>query len=386
MIESKKHILILSKWYPNKKDIQLGVFVKQQALLLKNKFQISVIYVQSDEYIDTKHSIITSTTQGIFEQVIYYKKVKGIFSKLINFGRYYQAQRLGYKNLKQKVDICHVHVPIRPALLALHLLNKKKIPFVVTEHWSGHLNDKFNQKNVVYKLLYKFVLKKANKVSCVSEFLKNKFAKNTGITPLLIPNLIEKVTPQRNDNINRFVNILSVNDYIDSIKNITGLLKGFEKACKIDTNLHLTLIGGGPDEELINKTIKNLNICNKYITVLGRITHQEVLNQIQNCDFYISNSNFETFGMTIAEALITGKPVISTLSGGPNEFLNSTNSITIDKNDTKSLRDAILKMSKTYQNYNSSVISKNISESYGKNKVLENLITFYNMDINYPVI
>jgi hypothetical protein len=44
----KKNILILPRWYPNKEDIQLGNFIRQQALLLKDDFAIYVIYVQAD--------------------------------------------------------------------------------------------------------------------------------------------------------------------------------------------------------------------------------------------------------------------------------------------------------------------------------------------------
>jgi glycosyltransferase involved in cell wall biosynthesis len=316
--ELNKHILILPKWYPNNKDIQLGIFVKKQALLIKEKFKVSVIYVQSDDSISTDFKIKQSTNEGIFEQVIYFKKARGFFSKLINFKRYKKAQLLGYNNLLYPVDLVHVHVPIRPMFLALYLAKHKGIPFVVSEHWSGHLTGAFNKKHFLYKYIYNKTLKKASKISCVSDFLKTEFTKNTGITPLLIPNLIEHNASKVNKGQSNQINILSVNDYIDSIKNITGLLEGFKKALSKNANLHLTLIGGGPDETLIQATIKNLQLTKLNLTVLGRKPHNVVLNNMQNCDFYISNSSFETFGMTIAEAILAGKPVISQLCVGQN--------------------------------------------------------------------
>jgi glycosyltransferase involved in cell wall biosynthesis len=379
--ELNKHILILPKWYPNNRDIQLGIFVKQQALLLQDKFNISVIYVQSDDTITTKFKVVTTSDEGIFEQLIYFKKATGFFSKLINFKRYKAAQLVGYSNLLSKVDLVHVHVPIRPLLLALHLVKHKNIPFVVSEHWSGHLTGAYHKKNFLYKYCYKRFIKKASKISCVSEFLKTEFTKNTGITPLLIPNLIE----QTNSSIEgskiqtNQINILSVNDYIDSIKNITGLLEGFSNALLKQPNLHLTLIGGGPDETLINDTITKLNLTKSNLTILGRKPHSIVLEQMQNCDFYISNSNFETFGMTLAEALLAGKPVISKLCGGPNEFLNRKNSILIDSENNAQLEDVILKMANTFQTYNSTAISKAIVEKYGRNVTLNKLEKFYTL-------
>lgn len=381
MSHSKKHILILPKWYPNKQDIQLGIFIKKQALLLKEDFDISVIYVQSDDSIDTKYQLINSTEEGIFEQLVYFKKAKGLFSKLINFKRYKKAQQIAYINLKNKVDLVHVHVPIRPLFLALYLLKHKNIPFVVSEHWSGHLTGEFNNKPFIYKFLYKRLVRKAEKVSCVSKFLKNEFTKNTSISPLFIPNLIEKNTTEHTTVVSQKnqIKILSVNDYIDSIKNITGLLNAFSQALKQNPNLHLTLIGGGPDESLILKTVTDLKLQSSNLTILGRKSHQIVLQQMSECDFYISNSNYETFGMTIAEALMAGKPVISRLCGGPNEFLNTNNSLLINSKIENSLSDTILNMANNYGSFNSSQISKELNEKYGSAVILNKLEKFYNL-------
>ena len=43
-------------------------------------------------------------------------------------------------------------------------------------------------------------------------------------------------------------------------------------------------------------------------------------------DYLISVSKIETFGITIAEAISSGLPAIVIDSGGPNDFINQTNS------------------------------------------------------------
>ena len=171
--------------------------------------------------------------------------------------------------------------------------------------------------------------------------------------------------------------MLSVNDFNNAIKNVTGIISAFSRAVKINPNLHLTLIGGGPDERLIQNHINKLNISQNNITLLGRLSHQKVLNEIQKCDFYVSFSNFETFGMTIAEALFSGKPAISTLSGGPNEFLDETNSLIVKKNDIKQLEKSLLKMSEIYSQFDSKSMAKQIELRYGKKAVMQKLIEFY---------
>ena len=379
MSTSKKHILVLPKWYPNPKDIQLGTFIKQQALLLKNKFEISVIYVQSDDSIENKFEVRTNAKNGIFEQIVLFKKSNGLLGKLINLKRYRDAQKLAYSNLLSSVDLVHVHVPIRPLFLALWLKQKKNIPFVVTEHWSGHLTGAYAKKNSLYKYLYSNLLKQAQNISCVSEYLKAEFIKNTKLGTQVIPNLIEQKhssNPTVKSNLEQ-ISILSVNDLIDSIKNVTGLLSAFKEALNTHPNLHLTLIGGGPDQLLIQNTIEQLNLSQSNLTFLGRQSHDVVLDHMECCDFYISNSNFETFGMTIAEALLNGKPVISKLCGGPNEFLNKRNSLIVKTDEKADLVHSIIEMATIYFNFDPKLISQEIVEKYGHKVVLEKLEDFY---------
>jgi glycosyltransferase involved in cell wall biosynthesis len=99
------------------------------------------------------------------------------------------------------------------------------------------------------------------------------------------------------------------------------LLTAFHQAFQTNPNLHLTLIGGGPDEDKIKTHLQKLNLPSQAITLKGRLAHEEVLRAMATCDFYICNSRYETFGMTVAEALYAGKPVICTRCGGPETFL-----------------------------------------------------------------
>ena len=168
---------------------------------------------------------------------------------------------------------------------------------------------------------------------------------------------------------------------IDTIKNISGLLSAFKRAHAQNQKLHLTLIGGGPDEQLIRQMIQDFDL-GKVIEMKGRLAHKEVLAAYQNCDFYICNSNFETFGMSVAEALISGKPVICSKCGGPEEYLNPLNSIVLEKNNILNLSNAILDMSKRYSTFNKTVISKEITDRFGKDVIKNKIKTFYNSAIN----
>lgn len=400
----QKHIVVLPRWYPNKTDIQLGIFIQRQLILLKDDFKFTVIYVQALEK-QERLFLEETTQQGPYftERVIYFRSAKGPFRKITNFIRFNRAQKIGMRKIEGLIDAFHVQVPYRTALPALRAYRKFKTPFFITEHWSGHLNGLFAKKNRLDKILYRQVLKRAAKISTVSSVLQANFKRNTGFDSILIPNIIERnsARSERLQTPSTIINILTVGDIVDEIKNQTSLIIALKISLLTHKNLRLTIIGGGPDENEIKKLAKDLDIPEKNLVFTGRQKHEYVLKAMNDCDFYICNSRFETFGMTVAEALLCGKPVISTRCGGPEEFLTEDNSLSIAVNGSHTdylvphefasqthvkpgamnyleLSEAINLMATTYKNYNSSKISTEIESKFGCEAVREKWLSFFN--------
>lgn len=374
----KKHILILPRWYPNKTDIQLGSFIQQQAVLLKDDYHVHVIYVQAIENQGQTFDIVSSDENGIDEQIVYFKQAKGPFKKIINARRYKKAQKLAFILDPYHPDLCHIHVPYRSAFIAL-ALKKSGVPFVITEHWSGHLTGEYQKKNTADKKLLNSVLAKASGIATVSKLLQKKFKENTGFDSVVIPNLINKIEPKVSVDSEK-IDILSVSD-LREIKNVDGMIRAFNKALEERKDLRLTIIGGGPDEQKIKDLIQELNL-NEEVILQGRLPYEEVLPAYQNCDFYLSNSNFETFGMAVAEAISAGKPVICTKCGGPEEFVNDNNGLLIEPNDDEALTNAILRMADLYKIYRANELSNGIQENFGPEAVKQKLMEFYEKGIN----
>ncbi|MGB1103127.1 MAG: glycosyltransferase [Crocinitomicaceae bacterium] len=376
--KEKKKILILPRWYPNRLDIQLGIFIQRQLVLMQEFYNFYVVYVQADKDMTTKFEHIQKNENGFPEHIIYYKSASGPLKKITNFIRYRKAQKIGLQKMSEKFDGVHVHVPYRSAQPALKLLKIEGTPFAITEHWSGHLNGLYQTKNIIDKWLYKKILKKAKVISTVSEKLQSAFKKNTGFTSVVIPNYIEQIQPKDASKHSDHIKILSIGDIHDETKNFSGLLNAFKQALTERDNLQLTIIGGGSDSDKIHNYAKQLSIPESDLIFTGRLDHEEVLKRINDCDFYVCNSNFETFGMTVAEALYAGKPVISTRCGGPEEFVNDKNGIMIDPSaNADMLVQAILRMANNYQNYNSQELIGPIELRYGKEAVQNAWLAFY---------
>lgn len=381
MTIDKKHILVLPRWYPNKTDVQLGVFIQRQIELMKDDFNFTVVFAQGIPKAENKYTIIEQVKGNCHEVIIYFNQSTGIFRKLTNAIRFRKALLKGLEKIKWQIDITHVHVPYRTAFPAVKLKKSKAIPFLITEHWSGHLNGEYKRKNALDKYTYKKVLKRADKISTVSETLRVRFKENTGFDSVCIPNYIEKSNLIDQEE-KETIEVLSVSDLYDANKNISGLILAFGEALKTQPNLRLTIIGGGPDEQVLRDLVKTLGFESDRVNFKGRLDHDNVLAAMVQCDYYICNSRFETFGMTVAEALLHGKPVICTRCGGPEDFLLESNSISIStqaisNSPSQELVNAILDMTQTYQSYDSKELSSQIAEKFGSKSVREKWLSFY---------
>ncbi|KAB8315547.1 glycosyltransferase [Tolypothrix campylonemoides VB511288] len=71
------------------------------------------------------------------------------------------------------------------------------------------------------------------------------------------------------------------------------------------------------------KNFKNINFIDKYLL------KDELHALIYHCDCYVSLHRSEGFGLTIAEAMFYGKPVIATAYSGNTDFMNVNNSFPV---------------------------------------------------------
>jgi glycosyltransferase involved in cell wall biosynthesis len=363
-------------------DIQLGIFIQRQILLMKDDFDFYVVYTQAVPDLEQTYEIVESNSHGFTENVVYFRAAKGPFRKIIQFFRYRKAQKIGLSKIPDSFNGCHVHVPYRSAMPALNFKKRAGIPFLITEHWSGHLNGQFNKKNFIDKWMYRRVLKKAAAISTVSKALKYNFKLNTGTDSTVIPNYIERASISATKKQKESIEILSVGDIHDPTKNFSGLIQAFERAQQENKQLVLTIVGDGPDRQKIENLAYKSAIPAASIQFKGRLPHHQVLKEIMQCDFYICNSNYETFGMTVAEALYAGKPVICTRCGGPEEFMTDENGLLIDPNAPKQLTATILKMANEFKFYETTKLAQPIENQFGQMAVRKAWKQFYSKHLS----
>lgn len=122
-------------------------------------------------------------------------------------------------------------------------------------------------------------------------------------------------------------------------------------------NVQWWIVGDGPEMKRLKDLVLQLNMVN-YVKLVGMKSNP--YPYIVRANLYVQPSRFESFGLTIVEALILGRAVLSTNTDGAQEILGGDGNICdISISDlTKKCEDIILK-----QNFNS-VDFDNIEKKY----------------------
>jgi len=113
--------------------------------------------------------------------------------------------------------------------------------------------------------------------------------------------------------------IIAVGRFSDPRKNILMLLNVFEKIYKELPETKLFIIGKKPEDIIINKF--NNFISHKNIIFTGQLGSQELIEFYKKASLMLITSYQEGFCISGLEALFYGVPVISTLSGGPQDYV-----------------------------------------------------------------
>ncbi|MEX1013702.1 MAG: glycosyltransferase [Candidatus Paceibacterota bacterium] len=171
-----------------------------------------------------------------------------------------------------------------------------------------------------------------------SSFVKNAFEKHTKKPITIIPHSINikrsffnrKYFSISND---KFV-FLYIFDFYSHFerKNPLALVNAFKKSFENNESVKLIIKCSNSQSDQENfKKIKNETEQNKNIEIIDKyLTRKEILSLINICNAYVSPHRSEGFGLTIAEAMSLGKPVIATNYSGNTDFMNEDNSFPVD--------------------------------------------------------
>lgn len=375
-------MLFIPKWWPNANDPQLGDFLRKQGLAAAGRTKVSVLHVQADKRPEAGYGTDISEEAGLWEVNSRYPASEmgfGPMRKMVNLFRYRRAALGGWERLnteRGKPDLVHVHIMVRPALLALWIKRRSRIPYIISEQSSEYLDGKYAGKSAVFKMLSKGLFRRASAVVAVSPFLGEALVAHGlcteyKVVPNVIPGLDRPLPPPGSPG-----HFLVVADLVDRTKNVSGVLRAMAQARKHEPRIKLTVIGDGPDRAALEQLAADLGIS-AWVTYLGRLANREVLDRMAHAAGVIINSNVETFSVVTGEALAQGKPVIATRCGGPMAFVTPENGIMIDTRDDDALAHAMVDLTQNADRYNAATIRDSVNSRSSPEAVGRTLLELY---------
>jgi glycosyltransferase involved in cell wall biosynthesis len=370
------NVLFLCGWYPSKVSPTNGDFIQRHAEAVSLIHNVTIIHIISDKKSKKNIDIISEVINGIETHIAYIKHFKNPFKKIFYFIKAFNflIKKVGF------VDIVHLNELFPLGIFSLYLKWFKKIPFIISEHFTGFLITSNYKFSVIKKTISKLIVRNANAVCSVSNYLSENM-QNLGLKGnyITVPNVVDTVLFNPKKKENKILKLLHVSSLKDDHKNITGMLR---VAKLLDIQLDYfewNFIGNKGNE--YQSYLNNLDIKNGKISFTEHLTQEELATNLQEASICISFSNYETFGIVIPEAIACGTPVIATNTGVAIELKKEPFCKVIPIKDENALLQEILNYRNTFANIDINSMHTYVKQQFSK-EVISNKFSFlYNKSL-----
>ena len=342
-MKEKKHILLISSWYPTPEKPFLGNFVQRQAELLAQAYQVTVINTIGDDIVKELETVVIEKN-GVTEIKVLFPKESSLFKKRkIQFN----AFEMGLSKV-ENVDLIIGEIALPKSWQFLQAKKKFNCPLVYIDQGSYYRPEIRNNWNFVEKFLIWKLKKNADTVIAVSQFLKNDMQevfKNTDIKILgnHIDTELFSLSPENNNDKTHFLHISTLDE---NTKNPEGMINAIEKLSLLTGEFKFTFIS----DENIEKWqgIINEKGLQSYVNFIGPLQWHETVAHYHKADAFVLFSKYETFSVVLAESFSTGTPVISTNVGIANELSSDLGIIVQTEVELCDAMYAMVKKEKTF--------------------------------------
>ena len=387
-------VIFVTRGWPSQKNPMMGNYESVQArALAKQGIDVTVISINKRSFIhffesrkiqkQEEYGVLILSVPVLITEIPSWSWTKNRSLDLWLSQRALLRAYEYYREFKGEADVIHAHFAIHAYNCRL-VINHYHIPFVITEHWS----------KMIYPSIDKNIRKRceayqwADKIICVSKALADSLKEKFSVESIVINNMVSDIFFQQTESQpaskdKRIIKFVSVGSLIDG-KGYDLIIRALRN-CRHLNECQVSIIGGGPEEANLKAMIEEYQLQDK-VTLLGKKTPEEVSTWMASSDCFILTSRRETFGIVYIEAMAKGKPVIATICGGPESFVNESNGILIPTEDVEAATKAIDYMVENVDKYDNAAIQQNCHDNFSEEAISQQIIAVYNQVIKKKVI
>ncbi|KTC68759.1 CapM protein, capsular polysaccharide biosynthesis [Legionella birminghamensis] len=248
-----------------------------------------------------------------------------------------------FSELAKDADVIHYHFPW-PFMDVVHFASRIKKPTVVTYH-----SDIVRQKNLLklYQPLMHAFLRRVNRIVATSpnylasSKVLNRYQNKTSIVPI---GLDETVYPLPSDERmkywrqrlgERFFLFVGMLRYYKGLHTLLSALPGLDYP--------VVIVGNGPEEMALKQQAEDLGL--KQLHFVGSVNEEDkmALLKLSYAFVFPSHLRSEAFGISLLEAAMAAKPLISCEIGSGTSFINQNEEtgLVIPPENPQALKNAL---------------------------------------------
>lgn len=363
------NVLMMVSWYlPRNGSDHGGNFHYEQAVSLSKYCNIMIYYPFDRQAKQVTHEM---------EREMYvwrspYKLQHKVRNRLYMFRCMRQIVRTFHP------DLIHAQVATEVGRFAIIFGKLYHIPVMVTEHSTIEATRVTHFPAYPYA---NFVYKYSKYNACVSEDLTKKLSSifpqysfHTIYNGIIDPGKVETTTVYRREGCVNFALVASL--YDREIKGIPMLLQVMQRMKREGLRTCLHIVGDGVFRQEFEQMASQLGV-EEVCIFHGKAEKRELYAILSQMDFLVSASKFESFGCTIAEAMMLGKPVVATRSGGPESFVTAQTGLLVERENAEALYQGIREMMTHFSEYQSDTIREYAVKKFDMDEISRKYLEIY---------
>jgi len=310
------------KFWVNEADIEVLVVKLHYFPIDEKRFCKKPFYYRDEVPVESVYMYDKGIQRKKFQNFLFFRLwITGFFKKN-------NLEKFNFNNLKNTIErrglipdiiLSHGMLSFReanligkyystPYIVGFHASDIQN--FLTNNRWASYIS-KYSQ-NATALVARSFSIKKKLQENFPAQ--KNLFTAISGINPnFIIPieDSIRKLKHWKRGK--RPVRIISICTLI-KLKNIDINLRALA-ALPSDLNFEYYIIGNGKELQHLKLLTEELNLNSK-VRFMGKLEHNETLNELENSDIFVMVSSPETFGLSYLEAISKGNIVVGATNNG----------------------------------------------------------------------
>lgn len=249
---------------------------------------------------------------------------------------FYFAPQMAFAVRRSDANVVHAHnyhaFPLFFA--ALGITNQK---FVVTTHYHGGSSAEVRDRLLsLYRPIGKWALRRADRVVAVSNWEQKRLKTDFGVDSTVIPNGVEKeqfATADRKECEHPY--LLHVGR-LEKYKGVQYVIRAMSEL----PNYHFLVAGSGPYLDTLKRIAREEDVEDR-VTFLGYVDQENLPKLYAGAEAYVTMSEFEAYGVTVAEALAAGIPCVVNDSTALRDWAKQDGVIGVSDRSKMSIKHAV---------------------------------------------